>query len=499
MKEWQRLKELEREILLLEQTSALVEWDMETKLPPDGHAWRSEQIALLSQYKHRLQTTSEWKSLLTQLQEKEGLSPLQKRSLFLAEDRYKKSIALPEEHVHKKSLLTAKAHSVWADARKRDDFSLFEPMLTEIVELVRKESDYLGYEENPYDALLDLYEPKMTVSQLDPLFENVGKRQSSLLQQIQESEVFRQQEEWPSAEYPFEKQRELGGLLQEWLGYKQSSGRLDTTEHPFCTTLGLNDVRITTKYHSDSCESSLYSVLHEVGHALYEQNILPEYEGSFLAEGVSLGIHESQSRFWENMVGRSKGFVRRLYPELKRLFPEPMKGMKEETLHRLVNRVQPSLIRIEADEVSYNLHIILRYQIEKGLINQEFQVEDIPSLWAELSRKLLGIEPQKASQGALQDVHWSFGGFGYFPTYALGNLYSAQFQKTMEKEIHLTEVIESGDFSTPREWLTKNIYQHGSLYSPSDLCERVTGETLNAEYYGDYLEKKFKGLYGLSL
>jgi carboxypeptidase Taq len=296
--------------------------------------------------------------------------------------------------------------------------------------------------------------------------------------------------------YPVNAQEELSRRVMGALGYDLSRGRLDRSAHPFTTTLGANDVRITTRFSEDMVTSGLFSTIHETGHALYELGVDETLDGTLLAEGTSLGIHESQSRMWENVIGRSRHFWRHWLPEMKQMFPTQLKGVSLEQFYRAINRVEPSLIRVEADEVTYSLHIIMRFELEQALIQGDLSVDDLPGAWREKSRLLLGVEPDTDAQGVLQDVHWSFGAFGYFPTYALGNLYAAQFLPVMEQRIdNLWDGVAEGRTDHILEWLRENIHRHGKVRSAGTLVQDITGDTLNPQYFLDYLNDKYGDIY----
>ncbi len=495
MKEWLKIAEHQKNLVLLDTSIATLMWDMETQIPAKAHQWRSQQLAQLAEIQHSMEIDAEYAQYLEAMQDETDLDQVQRRQVTLGLKRHKQAQCFPAEFVVRKTQITAEAHSIWAHARQKQDFSLFEKSLSQIVDIARQETDFLGYKDKAYDALLDLYEPGLTVAQLDPIFNDLGEYQSNLLGRIMKKNTG---DVSPIlGDFPIAQQKELGLLMQEWTLYDRDAGRIDEAQHPFCTTLGSDDVRITTRYEKDNFSSNLYSVLHELGHALYEQGIASQYAGTLLDTGVSLGIHESQSRYWENMVGRSKAFCALLLPELKRLFAPQLDGLTEQELYRCVNHVEKNLIRVESDEVVYNLHIILRYEVEKALIHKEIAVKDLPHYWNELSEKYLGLRPSNDSEGVLQDVHWSGGAFGYFPTYALGNLYSAQFHHTFSQQHQLTALIKNKQFSTILDWQRQHIHSHGALYTPAELCLQTTHEKLTARYYKQYLENKYAQLYQL--
>jgi len=357
--------------------------------------------------------------------------------------------------------------------------------------------DYWGVKDTRYDTLLDMYEPDMTVTKLDAVFDRLKARLVPLLQKIQQS-GYTPAHDFLKQNYDLKKQEEIGHFLLKEMGYDFEAGRLDESEHPFATGLNPGDVRITTHYYPNDLLSAIFSSLHEGGHALYEQNISTDLVGTGLATGTSMGIHESQSRFWENVVGRSRVFWDQYYDRLQQLFPEQLSSVTKEQFYEAANRVENSLIRIEADELTYNLHIIIRYEIEKMLFNENLAVADLPKVWNAKYKEYLGIEPPTDAEGVLQDVHWSGGDFGYFASYSLGNMYAAQMTHTMRKELpQFEEWIAAGNLLPIKEWLTDKIYRFGKSKKPSELIMDITGEELNPDYLADYLEEKYADIYKL--
>ena len=349
----------------------------------------------------------------------------------------------------------------------------------------------------PYDVLLGLYEQGLTTAQLDSFFARLQETIVPLLKRIREQgRVI--DDSFLYQEYPIEKQRELSDYLMEILGIDRAHCTIGETEHPFTMNFDKEDVRITTKYHKNNFTSSMYSVIHESGHALYELGVGDEYQYTILAGGVSMGIHESQSRLYENMLGRSEAFIQRIYPKLVELFPKQLSGVTAQDLYLAVNQVEPSLIRIDADELTYCLHIMVRYEIEKKMIAGEVAVSELPALWAELMKEYLGVEVPNDRDGILQDSHWSGGSIGYFPSYALGSAYAAQFIHRMEQDIPVYELVAQGDFQTINAWLDTHIHQYGCFYSPAELFRRCCGEEFDPQYYMDYLTQKYTKIYRLS-
>ena len=500
-KDIQNLKEIDSEIQLLAHSESILSWDQETYMPSGSVEERSRQLSLLSGLIHERITSDTVKSVFEGI-EKEADLPLsdfnEADQLYLKRffDIYKKQTSLPLKLVTELTRQASITQSVWVEARGGNDFSLFSTQFDKMLSLVLEKAECLGYSESPYDALLDEYEKGMTSSFVDSIFTPIEHQVKDLLRRITAAPQI--DDSFLRRNFPAALQEKAGVKLLKPLGYDNSRGRLDVSTHPFTTKLGFNDVRITTRYDERYYPSGLYSIIHEAGHALYEQGISDKLKDTCLAQGTSLGIHESQSRMWENFVGRSLPFWKYFSPHLKSVFPENLDGFDYDDIFRAVNRVEPSFIRVEADEVTYNLHVILRFRIEKELVEGDISVSDLPERWNSLSRDLLGIVPDKNSMGVLQDVHWSMGALGYFPTYLLGNLYCAQFYRKMEKEEgSLDSFIEDGNFSVILNWLRSNIHQYGSMYNPGELVEKVTSEPLNPEYFINYLNDKYRKVYKL--
>ena len=497
------LKRAARELYLLEHTQAVVSWDQETNMPEAANEERAEQLALLEGIMHQKLTSPEIGRLLSALGADDDRP--EGKGDFSVEDKafvreiyrnYKRASRLPESLVTEMARQTGLAHTSWVNARKNADFSVFEDSLSRIIELNREKAEKIGYKEHPYDALLDEYEPWMTAAQVEEVFTPLGKKLADLVSRI--SKAKQVDTSFLEKDYPVDLQDQFGRLVIDKIGFPSDRGRLDISAHPFTTTLGTNDVRITTRYDSSLVLSGLFSNIHESGHALYELGVGENIQGTILATGVSLGIHESQSRFWENMIGRSRAFWDYFYPEFQKIFSEQTKGVEQEDFYRAVNKVAPSFIRVEADEVTYSLHVILRYEIEKAMLSGSLKVSSLPDEWNRRSKELLGIVPSDDSEGVLQDVHWSAGLIGYFPTYALGNLYAAQFMNTMQAKLKdVDKIVRNGKFAEILGWLRENIHQYGMVYPANELCSRVTGEALNADYFLNYLENKYGGVYEL--
>ena len=494
----QQLEELQRKIYALQYAESAISLDAVTVAPPDTAKGRSLAQGVISGYLYPLISGKETGDLLTYLTEhKEELTPLSARQVEELQRKYDEIHRMPEEEYTAYSMLLNDAQDVWHKAKAQDDYQAFAPYLERIIEANRKKAAYMDESQPPYDVLLGLYEQGLTTAQLDSFFARLRETIVPLLKRIREQgRVI--DDSFLYQEYPIEKQRELSDYLMEILGIDRAHCTIGETEHPFTMNFDKEDVRITTKYHKNNFTSSMYSVIHASGHALYELGVGDEYQYTILAGGVSMGIHESQSRLYENMLGRSEAFIQRIYPKLVELFPKQLSGVTAQDLYLAVNQVEPSLIRIDADELTYCLHIMVRYEIEKKMIAGEVAVSELPALWAELMKEYLGVEVPNDRDGILQDSHWSGGSIGYFPSYALGSAYAAQFIHRMEQDIPVYELVAQGDFQTINTWLDTHIHQYGCFYSPAELFRRCCGEEFDPQYYLDYLTQKYTKIYRLS-
>jgi carboxypeptidase Taq len=406
---------------------------------------------------------------------------------------------VPKKIIVRKEEVTSQAFPVWKEARETNNFKLFLPFLTEIVSLNKEIAGYLGYKTNPYDALLDQYEPELTAADCKGMFDGIKGSLLELMKRIRASKGYSDTIPFIGTDvyYPIEEQKKLLTALVRSMGFDFSSGRIDVSAHPFTTTLADYDIRFTTSYNTHDFRESFTAAMHEAGHGLYEQGIQKQYAHSPLQGGVSLGIHESLSRFWENMVGKNPHFLRAVAPLFQTMYGDQLAEVDAETLVKAFNQVKPNLIRIHADEVSYSLHIILRFEMENELINGKLAVKDAPEAWRAKAQTLLGITPETDREGILQDVHWAYGEIGYFPSYALGNIYGAQFLHAMEKDIDFEKTLRDGNLGVIKEWLDTHIHAHGSRYFPKELVQRVTEEPMNYKYFLDYLNKKYTQIYEL--
>ena len=476
-------------------------------MPIGGGAARAEQIATLEGLAHQKLVSEEVERLLAQWIDPATGASLESpteswdepsRALLRETWRdFSRAKKLPSDFVVRLSRECSLAQQAWMTARQESRFAKFLPSLKTILGLKRDEAQYLGYRDSPYDALLDTYEPGATVAQLTPLFTRLRERLVPLLKLVQSSTVIID-DSCLHQHFDQTKQVEFGRLVLTAMGYDFDRGRLDLSAHPFTTSFHPTDVRVTTRVFEKDLPSCLFSCIHEGGHGLYDQGLDPRYYGTPLGESLSLGFHESQSRLWENCVGRSLPFWRCFFPMLQHTFPQQLAQVPLERFYAAINRAAPSLIRVEADELTYNLHIMLRAEIEQALIEGRAQAEDLPDLWNDKMQSYLGIVPERDAEGVLQDVHWSMGAFGYFPTYTLGNLYSVQFFEQAKRELlQLNEDMEAGNLLPLRRWLEQKIHRWGRMFTPDHLARRVTGAGVDPEPFLRYLEEKYGALYRL--
>lgn len=484
-----------QEISILGKISALLGWDLNVNLPPLASDNRASQEAFVTKLISQRWKDEAFVDTLRAASKEKKLTDHEKaivRNLNHAAKYYHK---VPEELIVEFSKASSRAFVAWRAAREKADFSIFAPHLAKMVQINRLIAKHIGYKNNPYDALLDIYEPGLTASECKAVFAKLTAGTRQLLTEIKKTQTYKKSIILPEAEYALESQKKIADFVLNKIGYDFKAGRMDVSAHPFTTELGRGDIRITNRYDPHNFIESIMVAMHEGGHALYEQGVDEEYSDTPLEGGVSLGIHESQSRFWENQVGRSREFVNYITATLKAFYPEQLAEDDARTLYQKFNQVRPSLIRVEADEVTYNLHIALRFELEEALINGKLDVNDLPKEWNKKMKKYLGIVPQNDAEGVLQDVHWSNGAFGYFPTYTLGNLYAAQFCHAMRKEIDVDGAIKTGELGIILSWLRENIHRHGSVYLPSELVLRITKKGLDPSYFIKYLNQKYKSLY----
>jgi carboxypeptidase Taq len=475
-------------------------WDERTYMPREGGEHRAAQVSLLAGMAHEKFTDRYIGELLDKV-EGSGLvkDPGSIEAVNARELRrtYDKETKLPKALVEEISRVTTLAQGEWVAARKKSDFKHFLPWLEKVLELEKRKAEAYGYKGEPYNALLDNYEPGATVDQIAKVFEDLRVDLVELVGKIKNG---RKKPDHTIVEriYPVEKQQMFGEMVAQAMGYSFQSGRLDITTHPFCTGIGTGDTRITTRYNAHRLNDAIFGIMHEAGHGLYEMGLdKMKHFGTPMAESVSLGIHESQSRLWENQVGRSKAFWVYFFPQAKRIFREALDGVTLDEFYGAVNYVAPSYIRVEADEATYNLHILLRFELERAMLTGDLKPADLAGEWNKRFKKYFGIEVDKDSNGVLQDVHWSAGLVGYFPTYTLGNLYSAQFFAQARKDLpDLDEQFSQGNFAGLLGWLRENIHQHGQKYRAKDLVKRVTGKPLSHKPLISYMNKKYGEIYG---
>lgn len=483
--------------------AGVLSWDRQTKMPPGGLELRAEQLSTLSRMAHEMTVADETGDLISSAEEATAEDPDTEDAALvrLARREYDQSVRLPSRLVAELSRRTALAEAAWAEAREKSSWKTFAPHLEGILELSRESAEHLGYEEHPYDALADVYERGSTKSGLEAMFEELKAGIVPLLREVSGSPAATENEARKSplvGDFDEGAQERFGERLITSLGYDFTRGRQDRAVHPFCIGFGPGDVRITTRFDRNWLSGALFGTVHEAGHAMYEQGVDPAYSRTPLGGGVSMGVHESQSRLWENLVGRSRPFWEHFYPALRETFPGELGDTDLEGFYRAINVAEPSEIRVEADELTYNLHILLRFELEIALLEGSLTVEEIPAAWDEKMREYLGVTPGDVSRGALQDVHWSAGLVGYFPTYAIGNVLSFQlFEAAKRDHPRIPEEIESGEFSTLLVWLRENVHRHGSRYTPEELVQHATGSPLDTAPYLAYLRKKFTKLYEL--
>lgn len=475
----------------------LLSFDGSTTAPKGTAANRAQTLSILSEEHYKLSTGEETVALLEFLDANDQeLTDKERRMVYLMLKDIRQMRKIPmEEYVAYQKLLV-ESDDVWHTAKEQDNFELFRPVLEEIVATNLRFASYIAPEKDPYDYWLGEYEDGLNREICDAFFSTLRTRLVPLIQKIAQRPQVDDSVQW--GDFPVDKQEELAKYLMNLIGLDMDHCGLAVTEHPFTTSLGSHfDERITTNYQRDNFVSSLYSVVHEGGHALYDTGSADDLAYTVLDGGVSMGIHESQSRFYENILGRSRTFVEHIFPKLQSLFPEQLANRTAEDVYRAVNRVQPSLIRTEADEVTYSLHIMVRYELEKQLMAGTLAVKDLPQAWNAMYREYLGVEVPNDRQGVLQDVHWSGGAIGYFPSYALGSAYGAQFLKKMKQTVDVEACLQAGDFAPINQWNREHIWKHGSVYKPGQLLEMVLGEPFDPNVYLDYLEEKCRDIYGL--
>ena len=476
---------------------SLLAWDQETYMPPKAATARGQQLATLSAMRHRLFTSAEMGSLLNDLTARDDLGPDDVKLVEIALYDYTRATKLPESFVHRFAQEQSRAYEVWVKARREADFNQFKPNLETLVELLREKADLLGYEGSPYNALLEEFERGMTAEELEPIFADLAEKQGELVERIVTCPN-QPDTAWLDQEWDVQRQWDFTMRVLGDMGFDLEAGRQDKSVHPFTTNLDRTDVRLTTRLYPNELFSALTGSIHEGGHGLYEQGYLEQDRRTPLAEAPSLGIHESQSRMWENVIGRSLPFWRHYAPALREHFPGQLDGVSAEQIHRAVNMVRPTFIRVEADECTYNLHIVIRFEIEVAIIEGDLAVADVPEAWNVKVKEYLGLDVPDDARGCLQDIHWSHGAMGYFPTYALGNLYATQlFERILEEVPDLWDHIEAGRFAPLLDWLREHVHRHGRRNLAAQLVADATGRQPDSTAYLRYLERKYSELYRL--
>lgn len=496
-----QLKERLADVHNLSAARAVLSWDQHVYMPPGGAEARGAQIATLSRLSHNLFTADETGELLEAATAEVKDLPddsVDASLVRVARRDYEQDRKVPVSLVSEIAEHSVASNHVWVRARQENNFALFAPYLETTIDLSRRLAEALGYEDELYDALLDQFEPGMRTAQVSAIFDSLKAELIPLVRAIAEREG---RVDDSVLHQPFDeaKQEQFGKMIVETYGYDFSRGRQDRTIHPFETSFSRNDVRITTRFDPAFLNMALFGTMHESGHAMYEQGVGPDLEGTLLGRGASLGVHESQSRMWENVVGRSLPLWQRFYPDLQAIFPDQLGSTDVQGFYAAINKVQPSFIRVEADEVTYNLHIMLRFEMERDLLEGRITVAEAPEVWNQKMQEYLGIRPPTDTLGILQDVHWSGGMMGYFSTYSLGNILSVQlWDKAVEERPEIPDEIGRGEFAGLRGWLTEKVYRHGRKFEPAQLIEMATGEPLQSRSYMRYLKDKYGAIYGLS-
>lgn len=484
----------------LQKAMAVLSWDRETNMPPKGARARIDQMTTLRQLAHKLFVADEMGNLIEKAASETADLPYDSNEASLIrylQRQYADERKLTTDYVKRASEVSGQARQAWVKARAENNFEIFRPWLEEVIALCQEQAELYGYEDEPYDALLDKYETGMSTAAVRAIFAGLETELLPLLEKVK-AQADALDDSLVHQPFAIEKQQDFVRYITTAVGYDYERGHLGTVVHPFATNFARDDVRITTRWYPNFLNPALFGGLHESGHAMYEQGTHPDLYRTPLARGTSLGIHESQSRMIENIVGRSRGFWQAHFPKLQEMFPAQLGGYTAEDFYRAVNKVQPSYIRVEADELTYNFHIILRFELEQAMLNEKLPAKELPAAWNAKMDELLGIVPPTDTQGCLQDVHWTRPGFGYFPTYALGNLYAAQFYETaVTQNPTIATDMSQGQTQSLLNWLRENIHQHGRKFTPGELIQRVTEQPLGYTAFMRYLTHKFSTLYAL--
>ncbi len=496
----EELKKRLKEISHLGVIQSLLSWDQEVNMPAKGADIRAASMGELSGIIHNKFINIDNDGLLTKLNRELKSKKIKGADAVIISEtwrNYEKEKKLPEAFIKELTEISSKSQTVWAEARKNNNFNMFLPWLRKIVKLKQREAEYIGYKDSPYDALLDTYEPGMTTKEISVILDDLKDFLIPFIKKIKKSNK-KTSSQKTKGKFLIDKQVEFNSFVAKSIGFDFNAGRIDKSTHPFTSGAHPYDIRITTRYRENDLLYSLGSTIHEAGHGIYEQGLPAEHFGTPLSEAISLGIHESQSRMWENQIGKSMEFWTHFYPKLQKEFPVPFKKLPIKEFHKIINDVKPSLIRTESDEVTYNIHIIIRFEIEREMIEGSIDLKDLPKIWKSKVKDYLGINVPNDSLGVLQDVHWSCGFIGYFPTYSLGNLYAAQFYDSIKRDIpNFKELVKSGKFEKINIWLRKNIHSLGKTYKAGELIKKVSGENLNSGHFIKYLEEKYGDIYDL--
>lgn len=491
-----QLKEILGEVSDLNRAGSVLGWDQNVNMPPAGGEARGQQLATLGKIAQEKFVDDKVGRLLEDLKNEFEPGSDDADLIRVTARNYDKAKRVPAEFVAEQAIVTTKAFDAWVEAKGKSDFSIFRPHLEKVVELVQRYISFFPVGNHPYDTLLDDYEPGMKTSEVQEIFSGLRTRQVDLIKKISASKQVK--DDFLHTKYNEKKVWDFGEAIITKFGYDWNRGRQDKAPHPFETTFSVSDVRITNRFEPDNPLATLFGAMHEAGHAMYEQGVNPLFDRTPLGGGTSLAVHESQSRMWENLVGRSMPFWEHFFPQIKKLFPAQLDGVSLKSFYKAINKVEPSFIRVNADEATYNLHIMLRLELEIGMVDGTMKVKDLPEIWNTKMKEYLGITPANDAQGVLQDIHWSGGSIGYFSTYALGNLVSAQLWEKINKDIKdLDEQIRKGKFDELLGWLHEKIHVYGHKYDPQDLVQKVTGSKIDSAAYVRYLTRKYSDIYGL--
>lgn len=484
----QDILEAYKPIWALDHASSVLNWDLETYMPVEGAKPRGFAYAQLALMKQG--GLIEAASLLSQAEKLTGLSDQDKGILRVAKRDVDYYTKIPPKLLEELERTGKEATMVWREARKKSDFTMFKPWLEKIVDLKKQEAEKLGHEGHAYDALLNKYEEELTVTDVDKAFSQLVPDLKRILSKVLAEGNFPAKHPLETIRYEEDAMRRVNVEVLEILGMPIKTFRMDVSTHPFTTGIAIEDVRITTRYEGTDFRGTMFSVIHECGHALYQLQIDPSFEYTPLSNVTSLALHESQSRFWENVVGRSRSFAKLIHPILKKYLPL-VAGYSEDDVYRYFNLVKPSLIRVDADELTYNFHIVLRYEVEKRLIGGDLKVSELPSFWNDKMEEYVGVRPKNDAEGVLQDIHWSLGDLGYFPTYSLGNVIAGMLFQLIQKDIDLASVVARGELGIIKKWLLDRVHKSGSIYSPKELQSKLFGEAYNPRPLVKYLEQKY--------